>query len=419
MFKQEILNNQNLIKNLTLKKRDYEFYYDVLKLNKIVSFVWPRRVGKTFLMFQFVKELIDCWEISLEQVVFIDFSLYARKELSYQDLLLKFKELYPDKEPFFVFDEIQDITNFKEFVLGFYTLWYKIFLSGSNSTLLSSELSTNFRWRVFEYQVLPLSFREVLSFKDIEFTSHYSTIDLAQIYNIFKQVLNFGSFPEIVLSENELFKIDNLKTYLDVMIYKDLLERYKIENEVSMKFLLKSLTLWNTKNLNITKIYNTLKSQNIKIWKSTLFDYYEYIKNIFYVYELENFYNAKATKKTFLFNTWFNRLFSHTTNFWQSFENMIFLELLRRYKQVFFKKNWWEIDFFIPEIETNIQVCYELNDENYERETKIFKKEMLSPNGRNILIYFENKTTVINNTNNNTFELIDFMSFIQKYLAPS
>ncbi len=347
----------------------------------------------------------------MEQIVFIDFSLYSGKGLSYQDLLLNFKELFPDKEPFFVFDEIQEIFNFKEFVLGLYNLWYKIFLSGSNSILLSSELSTNFRWRIFEYQVLPLTFKEVLSFNNINIQKKYSTDDLARIYNIFSQILSFGSFPEIILSENELFKRDNLKTYLDVMIYKDLLERYRIENEIVMKHLLKSLTFGYTKYLNISKIYNTLKSQNIKVWKSTLFDYYEYIKNVFYIYELENFYNTRATKKTFLYNLynmWFNNLFSHTTNFWQSFENFVFLELLKKYKQVFFKRNWTEIDFFVPEIQTNFQVCYQLNDDNHKREIKHFEKT--NKEEKNILIYFEN--TVLDSIKGN-FELVNFMSFIQ------
>lgn len=408
-FKQEILNNQDFIENIEVKKRDYHFYDDLLSLNKIVSFVWPRRVWKTFLMFQFIKELIKNNKLKIEQVVFIDFSLYSGQNLSYKDLLLSFWEIEPHLEPFFIFDEIQDISNFKEFVLWIYNLWYKIFLSWSNSKLLSSELSTHFRWRVFEYNILPLTFKEVLSFKNISLKSNYSTKDLAKIHIIFEQILRFWSFPEIVLSENELFKIDNLKTYLDVMLYKDLLERYKIKNEVSIKYLLKNLTVWFTKNLNISKIYNNLKSQNIKIGKSTLFDYYEYIKNIFYVYELDNFYNRNASKKIFLYNIWFNALFSHSTNFWQAFENIIFLELIKKYKQVSFKKNLWEIDFFIAESKINIQVCYELNDENFKRETQIFEKT--DKTEKNILVYFKNTINFSKKTKN--FELLDFMEFIK------
>ena len=73
-------------------------------------------------MIQFIKELIERTKIELEQVVFIDFSLYNNEDIDHQDILSSFKELYPDKEPFFVFDEIQDIANFRTFTLSLYTL---------------------------------------------------------------------------------------------------------------------------------------------------------------------------------------------------------------------------------------------------------------------------------------------------------
>ena len=59
MYSQIIKDNQLKLKNLKLKKRDYVFYDEILELNKIVSFIWPRRVWKTYLMFQFVLELIE------------------------------------------------------------------------------------------------------------------------------------------------------------------------------------------------------------------------------------------------------------------------------------------------------------------------------------------------------------------------
>ncbi|MDQ7009008.1 MAG: AAA family ATPase, partial [Candidatus Gracilibacteria bacterium] len=239
MFKQIILDNQELIKNIKILERDYEFYYDLLLLKKIVSFVGPRRTGKTFLMYSFVKQLIKKGKIELEQVVFIDFSMYSGLELDSNHLLKNYKELFPNKTPFFVFDEIQDISNFKNFVLSLYNKQFQIFLSGSNSNLLSSELTTHFRGRIFQYNILPLTFNEVLRFNNIEYKNYYSTTEKVKLSNILKETLEYGSFPEIVLSKNNIFKIDNLKTYLDILIYKDLLERYKIDNEFSLRYLIK------------------------------------------------------------------------------------------------------------------------------------------------------------------------------------
>lgn len=409
MFKQIILDNQDLIKNIEVIKRDYEFFDDLLSIKKIVSFVWPRRTGKTFLMYDFVKQLIRKWEIELEQVVFIDFSLYSWLELDSNLLLENYKELFPNKKPFFVFDEIQDIFNFKVFVISLYNKQFQIFLSWSNSNLLSSELATHFRWRVFQYNILPLTFKEVLIFNNIEYKNNYSTLEKAKNKSILKEILEYWTFPEIVLSKNNVFKIDNLKTYLDILIYKDLLERYKIDNEFSLRYLIKSLTLWFTKQVNINKIYNELKSQNIKIWKTTLYEYYQYIKNIFYIFEINNYFSQKWAKKSFLYNLGFNKLLWNKINYWQSFENLIFIELKKKFDKIYFKKNGSEIDFFIEKENLNIQVCYELNINNLEREIKPFLKS----EWRNIIIYNSKENLLKIPEYIENFSFMEFINFLE------
>ncbi|MDR1988576.1 MAG: hypothetical protein LBQ24_07885 [Candidatus Peribacteria bacterium] len=69
----------------------------------------------------------------------------------------------------------------------------------------------------------------------------------------------------MVLSNSTVFKINNLQTYFDIILYKDLLERYKIENEIALRYFLKSITKSFTKIVNINKIYNELKSQQVKV----------------------------------------------------------------------------------------------------------------------------------------------------------
>jgi predicted AAA+ superfamily ATPase len=96
-------------------------------------------------MFQFAKKLLERGVIKSEQIVFVDFAQYSNEILDPQELLNNYFDINPVDEPFLIFDEIQDIANFKAFVLFFYNKGYKVFLSGSNSKLLSSELSTEFR----------------------------------------------------------------------------------------------------------------------------------------------------------------------------------------------------------------------------------------------------------------------------------
>ena len=306
-----------------------------------------------------------------------------------------------------IFDEVQDIENFQKLVLQLYIQWYQIFISGSNSKLLSSELVTEFRWRVYEYFVNPLNFKEILNFKDIKIEKNFSTQKKWEIKNIFNDILKYWSFPELILAKNDIIKTEILKTYFDILFYKDLIERYKIDNEKAIRFLIKKVILWNTKRLNLIKIFNDLKSQWLKIWKNTIYNYFEYLKNIFFVDEIENFY--KKTSNIYLYNFWFWNLFWFTDNFWQNFENLVYLNLKKKYKKILYKENWNEIDFYIEEINTNIQVCYKLNEENIDREIK----PLLKQDWKKILVYFEKNWEF----NFEWVEIVDFMEFFWERLG--
>ena len=438
MFAEIIKNNQQRLKDMEIKPRNYERYEDMWKLNKIISFVWPRRAGKTYLMLDFVKRLVAKKEVQWEQVVFIDFSQYAGQTIGPLRLLEEYYTITskPNLEPLFVFDEVQDIANLRQLVLHLFNHQYKIFISGSNSKLLSSELSTHFRGRVFEYKVYPLTYKEILTFKNIPEEKSYTTVDFAKIKRLCFDTFSFGSFPEVVLTENPFAKKEILKGYFDILLYKDLLERYKIDNEYALNYLLKSLTLSFTKAININKVYNSLKSQNIKIWKNSLYDYYEHIKSAFYGSEVENEYTIlRGEKKFYLYNIGFHSVFGSSPDFGQSFENVLLLELKKRFDRVLFKqgkkelkkeeqedqknedkKNGREIDFYIPAFdafpfkkEFHIQACYQLTKQDYEREIW----PLLKAEGERMIVYFEKDPTLPEEQQG--VKIIDFFSFVREY----
>ena len=195
--KKSILDWQDVIKEVSLFERNIYFNYEILKINKIISFVWARRSGKTFFMYQILKNLIKKWELKYEQIVFIDFSEILEKNIDFSDLLTIYYSLYADLTPFFVFDEIQEINNFREWIIYLFNKWYKIFLSGSNSKLLSTELSTNFRWRVYENIIYPLSFFEFCEINKFEIKNDYSSKKAWQLNNIFLNYLEYWAFPEM------------------------------------------------------------------------------------------------------------------------------------------------------------------------------------------------------------------------------
>jgi predicted AAA+ superfamily ATPase len=245
-------------------------------------------------------------------------------------------------------------------------------LSGSNSNMLSSELSTQFRGRIYEYFIHPLSFSEFLSFRSFEIKKIYSTKENGILKSLFREYSTYGWYPEIALIENLVIKENLIKNYLNILIYKDLIERYRIENEYVIKYLIKSLILSNTKQINVTKIFNELKSQNIHVSKNTLYNYIEYLENIFFIKKLTNYYTPKGFYKVYLYDISYTFLYKNHDDYGKNFENIIHSHLQKQEWTLYFKQGTknGEIDFYLSEKNEDIQVCFELNRENLEREIR-------------------------------------------------
>ena len=183
--------------------------------------------------------------ISRTKILFVNFE-DERLELSQDDLdliLQAFAELYPDQklsECYFFFDEIQNISGWEKFVRRIYdSISKNIYITGSNSKLLSSEIATSLRGRTISFEIYPLSFNEYLRFLNIE-VDYYSSKSLAYIKNSMEKYLKNGGFPEIVFLE-PLYANKTLQEYFNVLLYKDLAERYSITNTVALKYFLKRI----------------------------------------------------------------------------------------------------------------------------------------------------------------------------------
>ena len=286
-------------------------------------------------------------------------------------------ELYPDidlKKSYFFFDEIQNIETWEKFVRRIYDDWIEnIFITGSNAKLLSKEISTSLRWRNLSYELLPLSFKEYLDFK-WEQLNIYVSKDKAKILNLQRDFILWGWFPEIIDYDKNL-KIKTLQEYFDVMLYNDIIERYKIKNVIVLKEFVKLLLQSSTSEYSVNKIWNTLKSLWLKFDKNDLYDFVDYLDTIYFSKSLSKFeYSLKrqTLKKIYIFDNWFlNAIsFKFSNDWWKLLENIVFIELYRKYwENIFFLKNWSETDFIINNKEKLIfQVCYDLNEENYDRE---------------------------------------------------
>jgi len=355
-----------------------------LDSGKIITLIGVRRCGKTSILYEMINKLSQ--SIEKTKILFLNFE-DERLGLTVDELdlvLQSYRELYPEQDLsqcYFFFDEIQNITGWEKFVRRVYdTVSQHVFVTGSNSKLLSSEIATSLRGRTLSFEVYPLSFSEYLSFKEIT-VDLYASKSLSYIKNAQSTFLKEGGFPEIAVMGEE-YKVKILQEYFNVLLYKDLVERYNISNTVALKFFLKRIMASSTKQISINKIYNELKSNGIKIGKNTLYDFLEYAQNIYVALTLQKYDHSLVQKelgerKVYSIDIGLNNAieFRFSDNIGKALENAVFLELKRAGEEVYYyRDSSSECDFLVSEntkVTKALQVTYDMSsDETRKRELK-------------------------------------------------
>ena len=381
-LKEYLVTRKKEIKEMEVKPRKIELPF---AKNFIFSIVGPRRAGKTFFLYYLIKK----FKLKEEDFLFINFEeIYFPKNLF--DLPFLHQQIYGKIPTFMFFDEIQALKEWKKLIYFFYEKKkFNIFITGSSSKLLSKEIATQLRGRVIPISVYPLSFPEILEFKEIKFnkTDLLDLYFLSKIKNLIDKHLRIGCFPDIVL-ENIPPKIF-FTQYFDVLIYKDIMERYGIRSRFELEFFLRSLISSFSKEFSINKVFNTLKSQGTKVGKSTLYNFQKVVEDIRFAFFLKKFEQSLrkielTIPKVYLVDNGFYTFIENKEDIGKLMENFVFLELIKRNlelnKEIFYFKDYQqrEIDFVIKEnlrVKELIQVSYSSSlDEIEKRELRALVK---------------------------------------------
>ncbi len=356
-----------------------------LKLHKIAFdkanvIVGPRRSGKTFFLYSLIRDQ--------KKPVLVNFEDNLLGELKSSDLnkiLDCSKELFEKESLSFFLDEIQNVRGWEKFVVSLLNEHYPVYITGSNSKLLSREIATSLRGKALPYLMLPLSFNEYLRFKgDVPEKNYEYTNQIFGIKKHFKEYLKYGGFPEIVLSDSEHLKNKLLNNYFDSVLYKDLVDRLNLKNiklvEITIKYL---LNLYGNV-FSISAFERYLKSNKIPYSLEDLYNILRALQDVFMVNYVKEF--SKSFKKSefskskiYLFDTGYIHFLSNEPeDYGRILENIVFIELFRRQenienKNIFYYKSRKdaECDFVIThrdKVYEAIQVAYEFNDKNHERE---------------------------------------------------
>jgi len=341
---------------------DSEFY----RLDSALTIIGPRRAGKT----TYLREVIET--LKLEHFLFLNFEDERIIPINDLDLFIEaFYELYHQKPHIFM-DEVQNAENWHLKVRRLIDQKYKVFITGSNANLLSSEIATHLAGRTFVRRILPFTFQEFLQLKQIPYEQNavYGK-ERFSIKDGFQEFLTYGGFPEVIKTK---IKRELLRQYFDIVFYKDLIVRYNIRQETGLRLLIQKLVENIGKNYNVTNLKNRI-SQIAKISKQSLFDYLRFLEDSFFVIPIQNyqksFLQRETERKTYFIDNGFLNILSLEVEPTKLLENVVMLEFMKRGKEVFYFKQKNECDFLVQtdqKITDAVQVCWELTDMNRDRE---------------------------------------------------
>ena len=334
----------------TSVKRDILNFVDV-KSSFAIILTGVRRSGKSTLLKQLMLKLSSFNYFNFEDIRASNFEAND---------FIKLEEIFNlGENKFLFFDEIQNIKNWERYIRTSLDKNNKIFITGSNATLMSKELGTKLTGRHLKYEVFPFSYNEFLKFRKLK------NDDSGVV-----EYLNKGGFPEFLLTDNNQV----LQTLFDDIIIRDIILRYGLKNST----ILKNIALYlvsNTGNLftysGIAKLFEIKSRISAQHYITYLEDSYLFFSVPMFSYSLKK--QISNPRKIYSIDNGF--INANTLSFSKDkgklLENLVFLCLRRKGKTVHYFKEKRECDFVVSEMNKAIdaiQVCYELTEVNQERE---------------------------------------------------
>lgn len=394
---QEVLIDQKEVFQKKTGIIDRELLLDgYLNTSQVVVITGVRRCGKSSLLF-LIKEALRLSDSEFCYCNFDDERIVAYPGLL-NDVYVLHLELYLN-EPVFLFDEIQEVPGWEKFVNRMYEQGRKVFITGSNATMLSSEISTSLTGRNKVLELFPFSFSEYLRMEAKSYNlERLSVKQRSLLQNDLNTYLNIGGFP-LVVKEKDTEIAHSL--FQDIL-YRDIVVRYKLSNVEEIK----QMALYLASNIGKLFSYATLQSVSGLKSLSSVKNYLYYFEAGYLFYYLKKYdYSVSKqilnSRKVFAVdNAIPNRLgFRFSENKGRLLENLVFIELKRRACELYYFSEKYECDFLVREnlvITEAIQVTYSLNADNVTREMGGLREAMQSfniPKGT-LIVFDDNKYPV-------------------------
>ena len=342
---------------------------DFYDSNLIKILVGIRRCGKSVILEQIINELKEKG-IKKNQIIYINFKFIEfKKVIDYKKLNKYIKEKIKDEKMYYLFfDEIQNVENFEKVINSLRASQkVSIFITGSNSRLLSDELSTVLSGRYVSFKINPLSYKEVLELKGMESSTN----------EIFEDYLKWGSLPNRFEFERE----EAIKNYLygvfDSIILRDVVERLKIRDIALFNLILQYIIDTIGREFSAENIINFLKNEGRDVSTLTIYSYIDALCKAFlirkvYRYDIHGKAVLKTLNKYYVTDLGIAQIKNNKTEIDKSYaiENIVYNELIIKGYDVYTgKTKKGEIDFVAtkPNKKIYIQVAFSIPNEDTKK----------------------------------------------------
>jgi hypothetical protein len=347
--------------------------------------VGVRRAGKSFLLYQKMQQLLQSGH-SWSDMLYLNFEDDRLAQFTTEDfelILSSHAEMY-NKRPMLFLDEVQNIVGWEKFARRLADTKYSVWITGSNATMLSSEIMTTLGGRYLSTEVFPYTFSEFLQVQHIAFDdiTLLSTEGRAGVFRAWNEYLSWGGLPEAV---SLTVKRNYLSSTFQKIYLGDIVNRNKITNANILRLLLKKLAENIGQPVSYNRLSHVLSSVGGKITMPTVSKYIDYSEAAWLLLRLRNITASFAEKESsckyyFIDNGVLNLFLLNGET--MLLENVVALALFRKYgheadnEHVFFYNDKVEVDFYVPQDELAIQVSYSINQttSTYEREVNALKK---------------------------------------------
>jgi uncharacterized protein len=374
--------------------RDKELYEVKGKADVVIGM---RRAGKTWFCYQKISQLLAA-AIQKKEILYLNFEDDRLLEFdihNFNEVLDVYYGKYPHHRNvwcYFFFDEIQRIDQWEMFIRRLLdTENVQVYLTGSSSKLLSTDIATSLRGRSLSIEIFPFSFSEFLKFHGLfsERPKTFGAKTSSMLRKAVRDYLESGGFPEVQGLDHHL-RTEILQGYMDSVLLKDVIDRHGVSNVTVLKYLVRHIMNSPGGKFSVNKFYNTMKSISIKCTKNSLYEYLDHLIDAFVFSRVPIHSRSEKSRlinpaKIYTIDTGLlNAMtFRNSTDYGPLLENLVFMHLRRNGYEVEYvtTSDGYEADFFAQHKVTGdtklIQVCWDMsNKKTFEREVRGLTRAM-------------------------------------------